>query len=158
MAIAPILGPSHSIIIGELLKYKRFLTHYRLLTNVFFFSFTYIIHICESYYVLGAQSCPILYNLLNYSPPGSSLHGILQPRILKGNHSLLQGIVPTQGLNPGLLHCRQILYSLSHQGNQRNGLIPGLERSSGEGNGNSSEKSHEQRCLVGYSPWGLKEV
>ena len=112
----------------------------------------------EKVYVLGAQSCPILYNLLNYSPPGSSLHGILQPRILKGNHSLLQGIVPTQGLNPGLRHCRQILYSLSHQGNQRNGLIPGLERSSGEGNGNSSEKSHEQRCLVGYSPWGLKEV
>ena len=33
-----------------------------------------------------------------------------------GNHSLLQGIVPTQELNPGLLHCRQIIYHLSHQG------------------------------------------
>ena len=32
-----------------------------------------------------------------------------------GFHSLLQGIFPTQGLNPGLLHCRQILYPLSHQ-------------------------------------------
>ena len=31
-------------------------------------------------------------------------------------HSLLQGIFPTQGLNPGLPHCRQILYQLSHQG------------------------------------------
>ena len=30
--------------------------------------------------------------------------------------SLLQGIFPTQGSNPGLLHCRQILYHLSHQG------------------------------------------
>ena len=30
--------------------------------------------------------------------------------------SLLQGIFPTQGSNPGLLHCRQILYQLSHQG------------------------------------------
>ena len=29
--------------------------------------------------------------------------------------SLLQGIFPTQGLNPGLLHCRQILYQLSHR-------------------------------------------
>ena len=29
--------------------------------------------------------------------------------------SLLQGIFPTQGANPGLLHCRQILYQLSHQ-------------------------------------------
>ena len=35
------------------------------------------------------------------------------------NLSLLQGIFPTQGLNPGLLHCRQILYYLSHQGNPR---------------------------------------
>ena len=31
-------------------------------------------------------------------------------------HSLLQGIILTQGLNLGLLHCRQILYHLSHQG------------------------------------------
>ena len=33
-----------------------------------------------------------------------------------GSSSLLQGIFPTQGLNPGLPHCRQILYCLSHQG------------------------------------------
>ena len=33
-----------------------------------------------------------------------------------GSHSLLQGIFPTQESNPGLLHCRQILYHLSHQG------------------------------------------
>ena len=31
-------------------------------------------------------------------------------------HSLSQGIFLTQGLNPGLPHCRQILYGLSHQG------------------------------------------
>ena len=31
-------------------------------------------------------------------------------------HSLLQGIFPTQESNPGLLHCRQILYPLSHEG------------------------------------------
>ena len=36
-----------------------------------------------------------------------------------GSHSLLQGIFPTQGLNPGLLHCRHILYHLSHQGSPR---------------------------------------
>ena len=30
---------------------------------------------------------------------------------------LLQGIFPTEGLNTDLLHCRQILYHLSHQGN-----------------------------------------
>ena len=32
-----------------------------------------------------------------------------------GCHPLLQGIFPTQGLNPGLLYCRQIFYHLSHQ-------------------------------------------
>ena len=31
-------------------------------------------------------------------------------------HFLLQGIFLTQGLNPGLPHCKQILYHLSHQG------------------------------------------
>ena len=33
-----------------------------------------------------------------------------------GDHSLLREIFPTQGSNPSLLHCRQMLYSLSHQG------------------------------------------
>ena len=33
-----------------------------------------------------------------------------------GKHSLLQGIFLTQGSNPGLPHCRKILYQLSHQG------------------------------------------
>ena len=47
--------------------------------------------------------------------PGSSVHRILQAGILDC-HSLLQGIFPTQGSNPGLLHCRQILYHLSYQG------------------------------------------
>ena len=41
------------------------------------------------------------------------------------------------------------------------GLIPGSESSPGEGYGNTPvflpEKSHGQRSLVGYSPWGLKE-
>ena len=34
-------------------------------------------------------------------------------------HFLLQGIFPIQRLNPGLLHCRQILHELSHQGSTR---------------------------------------
>ena len=36
-----------------------------------------------------------------------------------GSLSLLQGIFPTQGSNPGLPHCRQMLYQLSHQGSPR---------------------------------------
>ena len=34
---------------------------------------------------------------------------------VEGNHFILQGIFPTQGSNLRLLHCRQILYHLSHQ-------------------------------------------
>ena len=36
-----------------------------------------------------------------------------------GSLSLLQGIFPTQGSNPGLPHCRWTLYQLSHQGSPR---------------------------------------
>ena len=36
-----------------------------------------------------------------------------------GSHSLLQGIFPTQGLNPGIPHCRWILYQLSHKESPR---------------------------------------
>ena len=36
-----------------------------------------------------------------------------------GSLSLLQGIFPAQGLNPGLPHCRQILSQLSHKGSPR---------------------------------------
>ena len=36
-----------------------------------------------------------------------------------GSLSLLQGMFPTQRSNPGLLHCRWILYQLSHKGSPR---------------------------------------
>ena len=110
-----------------------------------------------------SRSCPTLFDALDCSLPGSSVHGILQARILEwvaipfsrgssqprieswspvlqedsllseppgnpkntgvGCLSLLQGIFPTQGSNPGLLHCRQILYRLSHQGSQEASAI-----------------------------------
>ena len=52
--------------------------------------------------------------------PGSSVHGDSPGKNTGvGCHFLLQGIFPNQGWNPGLLHCSQILYQLSHQGNLR---------------------------------------
>ena len=57
------------------------------------------------------QSCLTLCNTMDYSPwssPGQNT-GV-------GSLSLLQGIFPTQGSNPGLPHCGQILYQLSHKG------------------------------------------
>ena len=53
------------------------------------------------------------------------LHGLYSPWNSPGQNtevgslSLLQGIFPTQGSNPGLLHCRWILYQLSHKGSPR---------------------------------------
>ena len=65
-----------------------------------------------------AQSYLTLCSPMDYNlPPGSSVHGILQARTPEwGCHSFLQEIFPTQELNLGLLHCRQILYHLNHQG------------------------------------------
>ena len=66
---------------------------------------------------LVAQSCLTLCNNMDYSPPGSSVHGDSPGKNTGvGCCALLQGIFPTQGLNPGLLHCKQILYHLRHQG------------------------------------------
>ena len=67
--------------------------------------------------MLVAQSCLVLCDTMGYSPPGFSVHGDSPGKNTGvGCHSLLQGNFPTQGLNWGLLHCRQILYHLSHQG------------------------------------------
>ena len=63
------------------------------------------------------RSCPTLCDPVDCSPPGSSVHGMLQARILEwGATPFSRGVFPTQGWNPGLLHCRWILYCLSHQG------------------------------------------
>ena len=65
-----------------------------------------------------SESCSVMSYSLRprglYSPwssPGQST-GV-------GSLSLLQGIFPTQESNPGLRHCRRILYQLSHQGSPR---------------------------------------
>ena len=66
---------------------------------------------------LVAQSCLTLCDHMDCSSPGSSVHGDSPGKNTGVACSALrQGIFPTQGLNPGLLHCRQILYHLSHQG------------------------------------------
>ena len=52
--------------------------------------------------------------------PSSSVHGdSLGKNTGVGCRDLLQGIFPTQGSNPGLPHCRPILYQLSHKGSPR---------------------------------------
>ena len=71
---------------------------------------------CVCVCVLVAQSCPTLCNpglqparlLCPWNSPGKNTR--------VGSHGLLHGIFLTQRSNPGLLHCRWILYCLSHQG------------------------------------------
>ena len=59
--------------------------------------------------------CLTLCNTMGCSLPGSSFHGDSPGKNTGvGCRTLPQGIFPTQGLNLGLLHCRQILYRLSH--------------------------------------------
>ena len=66
---------------------------------------------------LITQLCPTLCNPMDCSLPGSPVHGSLQARILEWIAiSFSRGIFLTQGLNLGLLHCRQMLCRLSHGG------------------------------------------
>ena len=53
---------------------------------------------------------------MDYNPSGSSVYGILQAGILEWVAIPSPRDLPDLGLNPGLLHCRQILYHQSHQG------------------------------------------
>ena len=69
-------------------------------------------------WVVWISVCLTLFNPMDYSQAPLSM-GSSRPEYWSGCHSLLQGIFPTlglQGWNLGLLHCRWILYCLSHQG------------------------------------------
>ena len=112
-----------------------------------------------------AQSCLILCDPMDCSPPR-----LLCPQNSPGKntgvgcHSLLQGIFRTQGLNPGLLRRRQILYCLSHQGspilkrrdikiniNQWRKLCPGCPHSKRAKVGSQEVKTHSRGFLLFYS-------
>ena len=61
------------------------------------------------------QSCVTLCDSMDCSWPGSSVHRILQAGILEQVAiSFSRGSSQSQESNPGLLHCGQILYCLSH--------------------------------------------
>ena len=75
-----------------------------------------ILYIQKDILCLVTQLCLTLCDPMDCSPPSSSVHGDSPGKNTGvGCHVLLQGIFPTQGLNPGLPHCWQILYCLSRQ-------------------------------------------
>ena len=74
-----------------------------------------------------------------------------------GSLSLLQGIFPTQESNPGLLHCRRILYQLSHKGSQRILELVAYPFSS-----RSSQPRNQTgvSCIAGrfFTNWAIREA
>ena len=66
--------------------------------------------------MLVAQLCPTLFDSMDFRLPGSSVHMISQARILEWVAVPSSRVSSRQGSNRSLLHCRQILYHLSHQG------------------------------------------
>ena len=79
---------------------------------------------------LVAQSCPTLCDPVDCSLPEFlpefSPWNSPDKNIEVGSYSLLQGIFLIQGSNPGLLHCRWIIYCLNHQGSPSILLVPGI--------------------------------
>ena len=76
--------------------------------------------LCAVLCLVTTQLCPTLCNPMDCSPPGSPVPGDSPGKNTGvGCHAFLQEIFPTQGLNPGLPHCRWIRYHLSHQGSPR---------------------------------------
>ena len=76
------------------------------------------------------QSYPALGDPKDSSPPGFSVYRILQSRTLEWVAILLQGIFPTQGLNPhllSLLHVRRVLYHKHHLGSLQQILLVKLK-------------------------------
>ena len=59
-----------------------------------------------------AQSCPTLCDPMDYSPPGSSVYGIFQARILEW--VAISSSFPESGIGPHLLHWQANFVSLSH--------------------------------------------
>ena len=73
-------------------------------------------YILEKGKVKVAQSCPALGDPMDYSSPGSTVHGIFQRKILEWVAIPFSKSLPNAGIEPRYPHFRQILYHLRHQG------------------------------------------
>ena len=104
----------------------------------------------------GSESRSVMSNSLG-------LHGLYSPWNSPGQNTgvgslaLLQGIFPTQGLNPALPHCRWILYQLNHQGRPRilEWLAYLISRQS-----SWSRNQTRVSCIAGrfFTNWAMREA
>ena len=95
---------------------------------------------------------------MDCSLPGFSVHGNSPDKNIGGGcHALLQRIFPTQGSNPGLPHCRQILYSLSQQESPR--ILEWVAYPFSRG---TSQLKNQTRvsCIAGrfFTSWATREA
>ena len=76
---------------------------------------------------------------------------------LGGSLSLLQGIFPTQGSNPGLLHCRWILYQLSYKGSPR--MPEWVDHPFSRGSSQPGNRTGVS-CIAGrfFTNWAMREA
>ena len=102
-------GTVHGVTESDLTEQLSTHTHMYVYIHTYIHMHTYYACVCAKTF----QSCPTLCDPMDCSPPDSSVLGDSPGKITGvGCHALLQGTFPTQELNSGLLHCRQILYQL----------------------------------------------
>ena len=108
----------HWVLKSMSMKYPFIYIFYTSFISVYSFPHIESVHVL----CLVVQLCLTLCDPMDCSLPGYSVCGDFPGKTTGvGCHALLQAIFLTKyhGLNPGLLHCRWILYCLSHQGSPR---------------------------------------
>ena len=105
-----------------------------------------------------AQLCPTLCNPMDCIPPGSSVSGDSPGKNTGvGCHALLQRIFPTQGSNPGVPHCRQILNRLRLKGSPR--ILEGVAYPSSRGSSGPRNRIRVS-CIAGgfFTSWATRQA
>ena len=119
---------------GEIFRHLERL--HLIMLEMFFLKYltpTLKVHITQSESDVS-QSCLTLYDPMYYIPPGSSVQGIFQARILEWVAiSFSRRSSQPRSRNPLLPHCRQTVYYLSYQGSKQN------------------------KNLTQFTPWYIKE-
>ena len=115
--------------------------------------FTVFIIQCMCAVCSVAQLCLTLCDPMDYT-----VHGILQTKILEWvAFPFSRGCSQHQGLNPGLLHCRRILYQLSHKGSP--GILEWVTHPFSRGSSRPRNRTGVS-CIAGwfFTNWAIREA
>ena len=109
------------------------------------------IELCSPQIKSDSMSCLILCDPMDCSPPGSSVHGILQARILEWVAiSFFRGSSQSRNWTQVSLHWRQILYHLSHQGS------PSVNKVDSKGHEHMNSTAGTQLMLIPFPSGPMK--